>query len=318
MNKVYEIVSNRIVESIKKSIENNETPRWIKPWTSKTMPRNFITKKRYRGINLLLLQHDGYFVTFRELQQLQKKYPDLNLKLKKGLKKDMVVFWKFSKKVVENENGEEKEKVIPLFRYYEVINEIYIENFNKLPGYENEFINENDEDITAEEFINKYSQICHLEYKDVDRAYYSPSKDYILVPPKTCYKDLSKYYSTVFHEIIHSTGHESRLNRLEPSFFGDHSYSKEELVAEIGASMLLCLFNLENNDTINNSNNYLLGWLSKIEKDPTLIVYAAQRSQKACDYLLNVTGLQTPIELEKDLEDSNEEKKSIVDSEKVS
>ena len=91
--------------------------------------------------------------------------------------------------------------------------------------------------------------------------------------------------------MIHSTGHKSRLDRLASNFsFGDHNYSKEELVAEIGSSMLCAEFNIETKGTIQNSTAYLYGWLSAIKQDITLITNAAQAAQKACDYILEKVG----------------------------
>jgi antirestriction protein ArdC len=118
--------------------------------------------------------------------------------------------------------------------------------------------------------------------------YYQPSTDSIRMPERESFDGAAKYYSTLFHEFTHSTGHESRLNRpgiVETHFFGDDVYSKEELVAEMGAAMLCGIVGIENK-TIKNSAAYIQAWLSKLRDDKKLVVHAAAAAQKAADFIL--------------------------------
>lgn len=120
------------------------------------------------------------------------------------------------------------------------------------------------------------------------RARYSPSRDIVEVPQERRFKEPEEFYSTLFHELSHATGHTSRLNRpglMELSRFGSYSYSKEELVAEMGAAYLCGHAGIEN-AVIDNSAAYINSWLSRLKKDKTLIVQAASQAQKAADYIL--------------------------------
>lgn len=293
MNKVYQMVQEQIIAALEKAIEEGGTAPWCKPWVSRRLaPQNFITKKPYRGVNLLLLDKGGYYLTFRQIVELQKKH---NIKLKKGSKSHMVVFWTFKQVDVENKEDKDIEKhqeTVPIFRYYNVFHQSDIEGFENLLSPE-EIISDEKYKVSsyedADNLIDSYSDIVPITYADLDNAYYSPKEDSITVPPKNLFKSEEEYYSTIFHEMVHSTGYESRLNRLAKDFsFGDHNYSKEELVAEIGSSMLCAEFGIEG--TMENSTAYLYSWLSQIKKDITLVTSAAQAAQKACDYILQETG----------------------------
>jgi antirestriction protein ArdC len=108
------------------------------------------------------------------------------------------------------------------------------------------------------------------------------------MPEKETFDNSEAYYSTLFHEFTHSTGHKTRLNRpgiVETHYFGDEIYSKEELVAEMGAAMLCGMIGIENK-TIKNSASYIQSWLRKLKDDKKLVVHAAAAAQKAADFIL--------------------------------
>ena len=150
--------------------------------------------------------------------------------------------------------------------------------------YEHDPINE------AERICQGYKDAPPVQYKS-GQAFYVPSQDYISVPQLCDYEKPEEYYSTLFHELIHSTGHEKRLNRsgiTEVAAFGSEVYSKEELLAEIGAAMLCGVAGVDNS-TLENSAAYIGGWLRKLKDDKKLIVQAAGQAQKAADFILGVT-----------------------------
>ena len=298
MSKVYEFVQKRIIEELEKAIENGGTAPWQKSWLGSNRPKNFITKKPYNGINLLLLPKEGEYITFKQIQQLQKK--DATIQLKKGSKSNMVVFWKFPKEEEGEEEGEEEEKEkksTPIFRYYNVFHISDVENIENLID-ESLFINDDfidDESfIKAEDLIKKYSKKEEMEIKEllsVNRAFYSSTKDYIQMPNRKQFNSLEDFYGTLFHEITHSTGHNKRLNRFTKEYdhkFGSEDYSSEELVAEIGSNMLLGYVGINNNNINTNSVSYLYGWLKAIKKDINLITIAAQKAEKAFNYIVEV------------------------------
>ena len=121
------------------------------------------------------------------------------------------------------------------------------------------------------------------------RAYYSPSADTVGIPSRSCFESAESYYITLFHELIHSTGHASRLNRFDESSsdhqFGSESYSAEELVAEVGAAMLAGIVGISP-ATLANSASYLQSWINRLRSDSRLIISAASQAQKAVDYIL--------------------------------
>lgn len=276
MSKVYQIVQDKIVAQIEEAIANGGTAPWRKPWKG-GVPKNFITKRPYRGINLLLLD-GGSYVTWNQICDLKKKNKDV--KLKKGSKSQIVVFWNF----IEKENDQGEEEKIPFLRYYRVF------SISDVDGIEEEQINFEHEPIErAELLVEEYKNECPIHIvKGSGRAYYRPGDDSITVPDKSQFPELEEYYSTLFHEMVHSTGHITRLKRFtddDQTIFGSESYSKEELVAEIGSNMLLSMLGIESESQQKNSVAYLYSWLTKIKEDPKLIVHAAQQAQKAVDFI---------------------------------
>lgn len=267
--KIYEMVTNRIMEKLKEG-----TIPWRRPF-SNFSPVNWATQREYRGINTLLLEPGGEYATFKQIK-------DAGGKVKKGEKANLVVFWKWLE--IKDEETEEV-KNIPFLRYYHVF-EINtqvegLESKRKIVEYNHDPLEK------AEEIIANYKDKPKIIHK-YSGAWYRPTVDTVNVPDKKHFESIHEYYSTLFHELIHSTGHETRLNRkgitgLNP--FGSKEYSKEELVAEIGASMLCGVAGIEN-QTIDNSASYIQSWLRALENDHTLIVKASQQAQKAADYIL--------------------------------
>jgi antirestriction protein ArdC len=284
MSKVYQIVQEKIVKEIEEAIKNHGTTPWRKPWNG-GVPKNFITKKPYRGINRLLLS-GGSYLTFKQIQDLQKKNKDI--KLKKGSKSEIVVFWKFTEKEVENERGEKEVESYPIFRYYNVF------HVGDVIGLEDDTEKFNNNQIeNAEKVVESYKQEIEIEIKASDEAYYVPALDKIVAPTIKQYKQVEEFYSTLFHEMIHSTGHKNRLNRFKGNeSFGSENYSKEELVAEIGSNMILGELGIENPKQHENSIAYLYGWLKAIKEDVMLITMAAQNAQKAADYIISKANIK--------------------------
>ena len=270
--KVYEIVTQRIIEKLKEG-----TVPWKRPFQSYA-PVNWVTGREYRGINLLLLEPNGEYATFHQIKKAGGK-------VKKGEKSSIVVFWKWIEIKNDDEDAEEETKKIPFLRYYHVF-EINtqvegLESKRKVAEYVHDPIEK------AEEIIRNFRDKPKITHKN-SGAWYKPLIDTVNVPDKKYFHDIHEYYSAMFHELVHSTGHEKRLNRkgitnLSP--FGSKQYSREELVAEIGASMLCAMAGIENH-TIDNSAAYIQGWLKALENDHTLVVKASQQAQKACDYIL--------------------------------
>jgi len=265
---VYEIVTNKIIEQLEQGV----IP-WRKPWTNVNAV-NWVTQKPYRGINTMLLQ-PGEYATFKQIV-------DAGGKVKLGEKSQIVVFWKWIDK--ENEETGKPEK-IPFLRYYRVF-EINTQVEGLQSKRENASFEHNPIE-EAEAVVKSYINCPTYSFNSGD-AYYLPPMDHINVPPMKDYKNIDEYYCTFFHEMVHSTGHKSRLNRpgiIEKASFGDEIYSKEELVAEMGASMLCAISGIDSS-TIQNSASYISSWLRVLKGDSRLVVQAAAQGQKAADYIL--------------------------------
>lgn len=274
---VYEMVTDRIIEQL----EQNIIP-WQKPWGGVIDGAyNRISKKPYSLLNQMLLQHSGEYATF-------KQWSELGGHIRKGEKSEIVVFWKLQPYEEENADGEKIIKQIPLLRYYNVF------HISQVDGVEPKELDLNEfEPIEeAERIKNEYMTRENLKIleKLTDKAFYSPAFDYIQVPCKEQYRNVEEFYSTLFHEMVHSTGHKSRLDRLESGAntnFGTEIYSKEELVAEIGSASIMNLLGIETKKSFRNSSAYIQGWLRRLRGDKKFIVSASSKAEKAVKYILN-------------------------------
>lgn len=273
---VYEIVTNRIIEELEKGV----IP-WEKPWTGiRSGAFNRVSKKPYSLLNQMLLKHTGEYATFKQWQNLGGR-------IKKGAKSEIVVFWKILQVEEEKENGEKENKNVPVLRYFNVFHISQVDGVEplKIPFSDVEPIE------GAEKIIKDYVNREHINFEECanDKAYYSPSRDCVVVPKKEQYKFINEYYSTTFHELVHSTGHKSRLDRLTTganAAFGSETYSKEELVAEIGSANIMNLLGIETTKTFRNTVAYIQSWLQVLKNDNRFIVSAASKAEKAVDYIL--------------------------------
>ena len=275
---VYALVTNKIIEQLSVG-----TIPWQKPWTDAGVPRNLISGKPYNGINALLLGMEGYednrFLTFDQVNRVGGK-------VRRGAKGHSVVFWKEPEKKEETEAEVTTEKKKGGSLWYRTV--FNISQCDKLPD---RYLSQNrqPEDIpSCESIIQQMPNCPRIQHKE-PKAYYQVVEDFINMPKRKAFKTDSGYYSTLFHELVHSTGHDSRVARegvVEMSEFGDEMYSKEELVAEIGTCYLLAYANVTGE--FKNSTAYIQGWLSKLQNDKLMIFKAASEAQKAVNYILNM------------------------------
>ena len=276
---VYEMVTERIIEQLEKGV----IP-WQKPWTGiKSGAFNRVSKKSYSLLNQMLLKFDGEYATYAQWEKLGGH-------VRKGEHSEIVVFWKIQPIEEEQEDGTKTVKQIPLLRYFNVFHISQVDGVEPL----SEDALHNIEPIEkAENILLNYwtKEKITVEHVAGDRAYYSPSLDMIHLPLFEQFTDVSEYYSTAFHESVHSTMKESRCNRAEERkgklvAFGSEDYSKEELVAEIGSASLMNIIGIETNKSFKNSSAYIQGWLSKLQSDVKFIVSASSKAEKAVDYIL--------------------------------
>ena len=268
---------DRITERIVALLSQGTVP-WHKPWQVKTgLPRNLVTQKPYRGINVFLLMAMSYespnWLTLRQANQLGGT-------VKKGEKSCPVVFWKQMQ--IEDKETEESKR-IPLIRLYHVFNVAQCEGLKNVPVAEADAFAVTE----AAEIVAKMPQPPVIKH-GMTKAYYSPSSDIVGMPEPKRFDTEAAYHSTLFHELVHSTGHEKRLKRLsitERNGFGSDPYCKEELIAELGSAFLCGQAGIVER-TIDESASYLQAWLKRLQEDKTLIVNAAAQAQKAADFIL--------------------------------
>jgi antirestriction protein ArdC len=277
---VYEIITSRIVEELEKGV----VP-WRKPW--KTLaPANLVSKKPYRGINVFLLALQGYgsqyWLTYRQAQALGGN-------IRKGEHGTKIVFWKFATFDTETADGEAEERKSAFLRYYTVFNLEQTEGLKALLALPPASPIESAEDI-----VKGMPNPPGFE-RDFQAAYI-PSRDTVTMPSRTSFNCQEEYYSTLFHELTHSTGHAKRLAREgfdRPQQFGSQSYSREELIAEMGSAMLCGVAGIEQS-TLANSAAYLSTWINRLKADSKLIISAASAAQKAADYIRGESPKDSP------------------------
>jgi antirestriction protein ArdC len=267
----------------------------VVPWRSPILgsgpaghPRNVVTGRRYRGINVFLLAFTAYakgyesagWLTFNQARAAGGT-------VKKGEKSSMVVFWK-QYETKDKQTGEPAK--IPVLRYYNVFNAAQIDGIaapDAVPFTPADFTPIEAAEQIAAGFVGSPA-LAH----GGTRAFYRPSTDSVQMPEPTRFKAGEEYYSTLFHEYAHATGHSTRLDRgldSDPKPFGSEDYSREELVAEM-ASAFLCARAGIRPTVIDNQAAYLQGWLKQLKGDKRLVIAAAGAAQKAADWIVGERG----------------------------
>ena len=280
---IYAAVTDRLIAQMEQGV----IP-WQRPWVSAGKAVSHVTGNPYSLLNQMLLGRPGEYLTFRQCQEAGGK-------VKKGEKSSIVVFWKWIEHEDE-ETGETKE--VPFLRYYNVFHIDQCEGVSARYTQENPFPDGATTVEHAQNIIYDYlgRTGVKLLHQQSDRAFYRPSTDEIVLPMRKQFVSTAEYYSTVFHEVTHSTGHPSRLNRLDKvAAFGSDVYSKEALVAESGAAALVNHVGLETSTSLRNNAAYIQNWLSVLRGDKRFIVSAAGKAEKAVRFILG-EDVQNPNE----------------------
>lgn len=281
---IYEIITEKIIERVEAMIENGETANWLCPWRRLGLPKSYISEKAYSGINLWLLE-SGYYLTWNQYLDIKKKNPDVNLK--KGSKSHLCVYFNYNE--VENEETGETKKV-PYLKYYRLFES---GDFENLPPKDKLIDYEHGEHADIDDFMSAYAKNAdvRITVKKSDKAYYSPLFDEIVIPQPSMYPDFNNYVAVLAHEIIHSSGSKKRLDRIKDDFCEEETYSKEELIAQLGSSLLCFLLGYDTAETVNNDVNYIRGWLSHLKDNTRELVSAAAKAQQAVDYVMNTVNM---------------------------
>lgn len=286
MSKVYEVITGQIVEQLERGV----VP-WARPWKVDGLaPSNLVSRRPYRGINVFLLGFRAastpWWLTFRQAKALGGS-------VRAGERSTPVIFWRWvdraERGIDETSSGSERRRErLPVLRYYSVFNLDQTEGIDlaKVPAVDPSAI---DDAPTAEEIAARFPDPPAIEHLAQPRAFYRPSTDSVTMPPRSAFERTEGYYSTLFHELTHATGHAKRLAR--PGFdknhaspFGSEPYAREELVAELGAAFLCGEAGLE--PDISNSAAYIDHWRQQLSRDSRLVITAAQQAQRAADFIL--------------------------------
>lgn len=296
-----------LVDQVLKNLEEG-AGLWKQGWIVTGAPQSATTGKRYRGLNNFFLtlaaMRDGYkdnrWATFHQIQEngWSFKTDEEGKSIAKG-KSETVEFYElwdkatkkpFDRSVLDGLTKEErddymKENVYPLRKYYKVFNADIIDGITA-PEQTNE-IDERTRSERAEQFIDFWSKTeSEISYGG-GSAYYNPKTDKIRLPERRDFHTAEDYYSTAFHEIGHSTGHEKRLNRNLEGGFGSSEYAKEELRAEIASMFIEQEFGIKVDESaVRNNSAYLQAWKEEIKEDPNALFKAIIDADRIAKYLV--------------------------------
>ena len=279
-SKVYEIITDRII----KKLEAGTVP-WRKPWTVANWPRNLITNRPYRGINVFLTASEGYgspyWLSFKQVGELGGR-------VIKGQPGTYIIYYGEAKSKTDlDEDG--KPKPYRFLRYTRVWNLEQTEGV-KLPKGREIAEREDADPIEAAEAIVAGFPNPPVIKQNGTAAVYNWETDTISVPSRSHHHSTEEFYSTLFHELGHSTGHKKRLDREIKNAFGSHAYGREELTAEMTAAFLCGEAGIVP-AVIDNNAAYIASWIKTIKEDTQAVVKAAAAAQRAADHILDRTNV---------------------------
>jgi len=284
---IYQEITTRILEILERGVVPWRNP--LRRQGGGGWPKNLATKRPYRGINVFLLGvtawecgfGSDFWLTFRQVQKMGGQ-------VRRGEKSSLVTFWKLYEKT-DQESGEEM--TLPVLRHYNVF------NAEQCDGIEPPDLLPPDPEAkpfqpleACQTIVTGYKNGPAIEHCN-GPARYLPSQDRVLIPEPQGFTTRENFYAVLFHELVHSVGAKSRLDRgfeEAPAPFGSAEYGKEELVAEMGAAFLAAAGGISP-PTIEQSASYIDNWKQQIKGDARLVVTAAGAAQRSADWILGQT-----------------------------
>lgn len=285
-----------ITEQIVATLESGDPPPWRRPWRvgpNAGFPANVVSRKAYRGINPILLElaasrHNltsKWWATFNQWKNLGGKVMPRPSHVPSGRWGTQIVFWSPITKTVTSHDGEDEEDRFFVMRSYTVF------NVDQVEGDRLDHLRAGrEEDDTAGRAINYEPAEAAIAATGIDirhggtRAFYSPSEDYVQMPPRASFSEPDEYYETILHELVHATEHPSRLDWCRKE--KENTYAMGELVAEIGACYLARELGVPASEGLSNHVAYLGHWLKAMKNDHRFIFQASAQASRAADYLL--------------------------------
>ncbi len=284
----YDIVTAQVIEAL----ENGVVP-WRQPWANRgaAFPLRMSNGKPYRGINVFLLlaaamsqgYRSGWWGSLKQIRERGGRVKDGEFG-----KPVLVIFWKDRAREADGEDGgEPQDRKPPVMRWYKVWNaeqcEGLPEKYQATAPAEGTFAEHQPAELVMKNYLHREPSLTLTH--GGDRASWNRRTDEIRLPEPGQFHSPGLYYSTRFHEAVHSTGHEDRLNRKADEHVTSlHARGEEELTAEMGAAMLAFITGIE--DWFDDSTTYIGAWLATIKGDPKMVIFAAARAQRAVEYIL--------------------------------
>lgn len=274
---IYQTVTHRILDQIRSGVAP-----WRKSWHS-GLPRSLATGREYRGVNILLLAtspfESAYWLTFKQAQRLGGR-------VRKGEKATSIVFWKWRTEPVDAKNGEKPDKqtrpCVPFI--FPVFNLEQVEGIER-PAEDRPPVAEHRR-VVADQMLQVMARPPTITHSATGQPAYLPSEDRIILPHLSQFQSVDHYYAVLFHELVHATGHASRLDRFRANpLEAWERYSFEELVAEFGAAFLCGFAGIQNQATEDLQAGYIQGWAEALSNDPRMLLRAASAAQRATDYV---------------------------------
>ena len=282
----YQNLTSHLINMIEKS--QKEGGKWDAPWhRAGNIPRNASTKNMYSGGNLFALmlasEEKGYTTPqWAGFQQWKK----LGGTVRKGEKATVILIPRqlFGEEIDDNGVKIRKSKGVSF-------STAHVFNFDQIDGIDREeFLKTPTDALTPEQRVGKLEDAIKeigatIKTGDGSRAYYSPREDHVVMPPFELFKSPEGYYGTLAHELVHWTGHSSRLDRKNMNQFGSPDYAREELVAEFGSAFLLAMFDLSAEPREDHAH-YLASWLKVLREEPNALQEASIKAQAASKLLI--------------------------------
>ncbi len=280
---IYQKVTDAIVVEIEHGVGS-----WVMPWHTAgelaSIPVNALTRKLYRGVNILVLiaaaKTNGYdYAEWATYQQWQ----DVGAQVRKGEKSSSVVFWKFSDSGAEEQDSDTEETSSTRSRLV-CCREYHVFNVAQVDGYTPQAAETQAAEriAEAEEFFGSIdADVVHSG----NRAYYSAATDTITLPSFSAFFTATDYYSTRAHEMAHWTSRKDRCDRELGKRFGDNAYAMEELVAELAAAFTMAHLGLSSQPREDHAT-YSNSWLKVLKADKRAVFTAASKAQQAADFIV--------------------------------
>ena len=295
---LYQKITSQFIEALKTG-----APPWVKPWDDvehrPVRPRNAYTERKYSGVNVTILWTAATTKGFKTDRWLTfNQTMKAGGKVKKGEKGTVAILYRDIDICRKDENGkkiidEDGEYVKDTIKY---IRGFTLFNVEQCEGLADKFTTGNPKHEDSPEW-NSHEEVDALLNKikvlvrhDSSQAAYYPKDDVIRMPKKNAFRTDSCYYSTLLHELIHWTGHQSRLNRpgiAKPYSVNKSSYAFEELIAEIGSAFLCAEFGIQCDFR---HEAYVLSWITELENDTKAIFETSALAWKARNYIIDNAG----------------------------